>query len=568
MGFLNSSAFRLSLIYGGIAMANGHILGEYLIDQLANHGVGHVFGIPGDYVLSFYDLLSKSEKLEIINTCDEQGAGFAADAYARLKGLGAVCITYGVGGLKVANTTAQAYAEKSPVIIISGAPGVKEQINDPLLHHKVRDFQTQKRVFDEFTVASAVLDNADNALCEIDRLIHTALKYKRPVYLELPRDMVFAEVSAEHCHPLSIDRTDDETLDEALSEAVEWINKSSQPVILAGVEIHRFGLQEELAAFATKSGIPVAATILSKSVVADSMPLYMGIYEGATGLDEIQRYVESSDCLIILGALMTDLNLGIYTAEIDPKKSIYITSDRLSIKRHLFEDILFEDFINGLGKANIFPRQVTDIPRPHKPQPITPGSNSNEKLTVERLFQHINSMIDDDTIVVADVGDALFGANDLYIHQSTEFLSPAYYASLGFAVPGGLGAQLAMPEKRPLILVGDGAFQMTGMELSAIARYGLNPIVIVINNKGYSTERPMLDGPFNDIHPWHFYEIPKVLGVGIGYLVETEEQLIRALQEVKILEEFSLIDVAIGRDDRSPALNRLTSRLANNVKST
>src|SRR3954462_9671882 len=168
-------------------------IGEYLIQRLYAHGVRHVFGIPGDYVLGFYDQLSKS-KLRTINTCDEQGAGFAADAYARVRGLGAVCITYCVGGLKVVNTTAEAFAEKSPVVVISGAPGMNERAKNPLLHHKVRDFETQRRVFEEVTVAHAVLDNPDTALGAIDRVLRAALRYKRPVYLELPRDLVTADV--------------------------------------------------------------------------------------------------------------------------------------------------------------------------------------------------------------------------------------------------------------------------------------------------------------------------------------------------------------------------------------
>src|SRR5215471_14097796 len=164
-------------------------IGDYLIQRLYQHGVRHVFGIPGDYVLGFYDLLSKS-KLRIVNTCDEQGAGFAADAYARVRGLGVVCVTYCVGGLKVANTTAEAFAEKSPVVVISGAPGIKEREKNLLLHHKVREFDTQKKVFDQLTIASTVLSDAQTAFQEIDRVLHAALRYKRPVYIELPRDMV------------------------------------------------------------------------------------------------------------------------------------------------------------------------------------------------------------------------------------------------------------------------------------------------------------------------------------------------------------------------------------------
>src|SRR3954462_12847720 len=198
-------------------------IGQYLIDRLYEHGVRHVFGIPGDYVLAFYDQLQRS-KLQIVNTCDEQGAGFAADAYAGVRGLGAVCVTYCVGGLKVANTTAEAFAEKSPVVVISGAPGIREREKNPLLHHKVREFDTQKKVFEQLTVASTVLSDPQTALQEIDRVLHACLRYKRPVYIELPRDMVQVPGIA-HDRPTEIHETSTaKTLQAALEDAVEFIN--------------------------------------------------------------------------------------------------------------------------------------------------------------------------------------------------------------------------------------------------------------------------------------------------------------------------------------------------------
>src|SRR5882724_9880488 len=295
-------------------------IGDYLIQRLYAHGVRHVFGIPGDYVLGFYDLLSKS-KLKIINTCDEQGAGFAADAYARVRGLGAVCVTYCVGGLKVANTTAEAFAEKSPVVIISGAPGMKEREKNPLLHHKVREFDTQKKVFDQLTIASTVLSDPQTAFQEIDRVLHAALRYKRPVYIELPRDVAVAP-GIQHHTPLEFhEQSDDRTLREALAEARQMINAARKPVILAGVEVHRFGLQNTLLRLAEKTNIPVAATILGKSVIGEQHPFYMGVYAGAMGRDDVRRCVEASDCLAMLGAFMTDVNLVIYTAHLDPARS-------------------------------------------------------------------------------------------------------------------------------------------------------------------------------------------------------------------------------------------------------
>src|SRR5438876_11129910 len=221
-------------------MTTSPSIGQYLIQRLYAHGVRHVFGIPGDYVLGFYDQLAKS-KLRIINTCDEQGAGFAADAYARVRGLGAVCVMYCVGGLKVANTTAEAFAEKSPVVVISGAPGMKEREKNPLLHHKVREFDTQKKVFEQLTIASTVLSDPQTAFQEIDRVLHAALRYKRPVYIELPRDVISAPGIPHHT-PLEFhERSDSRTLRAALTESAEMINSAARPVILAGVELHRFG---------------------------------------------------------------------------------------------------------------------------------------------------------------------------------------------------------------------------------------------------------------------------------------------------------------------------------------
>jgi len=185
---------------------------------------------------------------------------------------------------------------------------------------------------------------------------------------------------------------------------------------------------------------------------------------------------------------------------------------------------------------------------------------------VRRVFEQLNTFLDDQTVVVADVGDVLFGASDLYIHRRTEFLGPAYYTSMGFAVPASIGVQLAQPRSRPLVLVGDGAFQMTGMELSAAVRYGLNPIVVVFNNGGYGTERPMQDGPYNDVATWRFHRLPEVFGAGRSWLVHTEDELDRALREAHAhRKSFALIEVTLDPHDRSPALQRLTAGLGKKI---
>jgi len=442
-------------------------IGRYLLRQLAKRGVKHIFGVPGDYVLGFFELIEKSP-IQFVGTTREDCAGFAADAYARVHGLGAVCVTYCVGGLSLTNPVAGAYAEKSPIVVISGAPGLEERQRDPLLHHRVRDFSTQREVFERITVASAAVEDPVTAYHQIDRVLLAVDRYKRPGYIELPRDMV--EVARPHRPrtPSIEELTDQAALEECIGEAVEMLNAAKRPVILAGVEVHRFGLQDALVELAERTNIPVAAPLLGKSVISEEHPLYLGVYEGAMGQVQIQQYVESADCVLMLGCFMTDINLGVYTADLDPHRTISATSERISIRRHWFHDVPFRSFFRALLEAPLRRRRKPAMPKFQSPWGPAPPKEA--PLTVKALFQRLNDFITERMVVIADIGDSLFGAADLTIRRRTEFLSPAYYTSMGFGVPAALGAQLANPALRPLVLVGDGAFQMTGMELSTVAQ--------------------------------------------------------------------------------------------------
>lgn len=540
--------------------SNSISIGAYLIQRLYEHGVHHVFGVPGDYVLGFNKLMETSA-IEFINTCDEQGAGFAADAYARLRGLGAVCVTYSVGGLKVTNTTAQAYAEKSPVVVISGAPGLSERVQYPLLHHKIHNFDTQYKIFQELTVASTVLNDPNTAFAEIDRVLDTALRYKRPVYIELPRDMINQPGNSDYQYVAQLDVSDPDALSIALQQAVELINAAHQPVILADVEIHRFGLQNLLLQLTDKTNIPVADTVLGKSVIGERHPNYLGLYAGALSNEFARQYLESSDCVIMLGVVLMDLNLGGFTARLDVERAIYVTSEETAIQSEQYSGVRLQDFVQGLVQSEIPSRDLQIAPQPTPSLPFAPLSD--QRITVKRLFERLDSFIRADMIVLADIGDALFGSLELSTYDKSRFLSPAYYASLGFAVPGAIGAQVANPHLRPLVLVGDGAFQMTGVELSTIARYGLNPIVIVLNNGGYGTERPILDGAFNDIQPWQYSKITELIGAGRMFDVHTEAELETALNQSQAhLESFCIVEVHLDPHDISATLKRFMQALA------
>ena len=538
-------------------------IGQYIIERLGSLGVEHVFGIPGDYVLGLYKLLDESP-IALVGMTREDNAGFAADAYARIHGLGCVCVTYCVGGLSTCNSIAGAYAEKSPVIVLSGSPGMSERAHNPLLHHKVKGFETQFEVFQKITVASAVLDDPEHAFSEIDRVLAAAVRYKRPVYLELPRDLVHARQVAPHRPPSGLPPSDPDALREAIDEAAGLLTAAQRPVILADVEIHRFGLQDELLTLAESTGIPIATTLLGKSVISEAHPLFVGVYEGAAGRAEVTEVVESADCVLMLGCFMTDINLGIFTANLDPSKCIDATSEDLRIRHHHYCEVRLDDFIHGLIDRNL---KVAKTPVPRRTNPfaqkavVGPGA----KLTSELLFGRLNQVLAEQTdmTVIADIGDCLFGAADLEMHRHTEFLSPAYYTSMGFGVPAAVGASMANPHARILVIVGDGAFQMTGMELATISRHNLNPIVVVLNNHGYTTERFLLEGPFNDILNWAYHKVPEVLGFGQGHEVHTVGELESALRAAEAnLSSFSLINVHLDPYDRSPALERLTNRLS------
>lgn len=538
-------------------------IGDYLIRRLQDYGLRDVFGIPGDYVLGFYSLLEHSP-IRVIGCCKEDHAGFAADAYARINGLGAVCVTYCVGGLSLTNSIAGAYAEKSPVVVISGAPGCCERPNNPLLHHKVKDFRTQFEVFEKICIACADLTDPATAFREIDRVLDAVTRYKRPGYIELPRDMVKVVPRTTHEFRRTELTSNRDALNEAIAETAQLLSEAKRPLILAGVEIHRFGLQDQLLALAEKLEIPIAATILGKSVVSEKHPLYVGLYEGAMGLDEVTQYVEESDCTLMLGTFMTDINLGINTANLDPGRCIYATSEQLRIRHHHYHDVLLPDFIAGLTAARPSVVRRTVLKRPKQNGGIF-QLRPNEPMTIARLIARLDEALDDKTIVVSDVGDALFASTELTMHGRTEYIGPAYYTSMGYAVPASLGAGVARPQMRTVALVGDGAFQMTGQELSTIIRHKFHHICIVLDNKGYGTERFLHPGDFNEINPWRYHKLPEVYGGGRGFEVRTEGEFDLALSRAWNEPGVSLIQVHLPTTDKSQALGRLAERLSKKV---
>mgnify|MGYP003662876722 CR=1 FL=1 len=549
-------------------------IGRYLIERMRDYGIEDVFGIPGDYVLSFYSELERSE-LNVVGCTREDCAGFAADAYSRIRGMGALCVTYCVGGLSVCNSVAGAYAEKSPVVVISGSPGLKERSTGALLHHMVRDFRTQFDVFEKFTIASAELHDPATAFAEIDRVLDACDRFKRPVYLEIPRDMVHVvppgPTSHRYDRPVGASGTDAEATSEAVRETVRRLAEAKRPVILAGVEMHRFRLQDELLQLAENASIPIAATMLGKSVISERHPLYVGLYEGALGDPAVTQMVEESDLVLLLGAFLSDINLGIYTANLNPQQCVYVTSEDIRISHHHYRNVDLRNFLVELVRAkpqttkrSILRYQVGTTGKLHHDHEPT-----EQPLSTSWMIARLNHLIDADTIVIADVGDSLFASTELTIHDRGEFLSPAYYTSMGFSIPAALGAATARRDHRVVVLVGDGAFQMTGQELSSLIRDGHAPLVIVLDNSGYGTERYLHAGDwkYNNVQPWQYAELPRVYGGGASHCVSTEQQFEKALQTAWAdTRQLHLIHAKLPENDASETLRKLAERMSENVE--
>jgi alpha-keto-acid decarboxylase len=539
-------------------------IGDYLLEKLYAAGVAHLFGVPGDYVLKFYDQIVKSP-IQHVGTTREDTAAFAADGYARCRGLGALAVTYGVGALNVVNAVAGAHAESSPVVVISGAPGVREQREDPLIHHRFGPFTFQREIFDRITCAAAVLDDPAIAFRQIDRALAAAQHHRRPVYIEIPRDVVDVPGYPMPGEAPSAAASDPAALEEAVAETVSLLERAKTPVLMAGVEIHRSGLQDTLVQLVDQLRLPIAATLSGKSVIGERHPAYLGVYEGAMGPESARERVESADCLLLLGVALNDVDLGVYTARLDPKQMVRACQGEVVIRHHRYPHVELRDFVPLLIK------KCGPQGRPlalGNPGPAAPGfPKPCEPMKIGRLVGRLNECLTPDMVVVCDVGDCLFAAVELRVHERTEFLASAFYTTMGFGVPAALGAAIARPDRRPLVLVGDGAFQMTGTELSTLARIGSNAIVVVFNNAGYSTERFILDGPFNDLAPWRFHRIGEVFGNVAGYEVRTEDAFDEAWRKaVATRDRPSLIEVHLAPSDPSPAMRRLAQNLREKVE--
>jgi indolepyruvate decarboxylase len=534
-------------------------LAEYLFRRVREAGVTHTFGIPGDFALPLYAAQAESGLKTIVMT-HEPSVGYAADVYARLNGLGVALVTYGVGALNMVNAVAMAYAEESPVLVVAGAPDVGWQEADVLFHHRVKSAETQLRVYREVTACQASITSPEYAVEQMDEVLDTIQRLSRPGFIEIARDLVFATVSPRDrpTRRVSIPARN-EALDEALSEIIARLNASRRPAIYAGVEIERFGLMPELKELVEKLNLPVATSLMGKAVLPENHPNFIGNYFGKVGPESVRQYVEQSDCILALGMLLSDLDVGLGPTRIPRRHLIQATSAGVSVGHHHYANLALADVMQALPQSRTLSRIV---PAPLVP-PAPPQRTDAVVWGTKAIIEELNAFLTPSHLVIADTGDCLFASVELRAHW---FIGPGYYASMGLAVPGAIGAQLARPDLRPVVLVGDGAFKMNGVELGTACDQGLNPIVILLDNRSFATLQVTdRERDYYRVRPWDYVGMARSLG-GSGAQVHSRTELREALRYAQGSQQFFLVDAVLPEGDASPTLQRLGEEYGSRVR--
>ena len=540
---------------------------EYLLFRLKEIGVDHLFGVPGDFVLGFLNQVLKSG-LMYVGTCNELNAAYAADGYARIRGIGAFASTYGVGELSAINGVAGAFAERVPVVAITGSPATINFRTRPLLHHTLGDYQIPLRIYEKITAASTELVSAESAPAEIDRVLSACLSHQQPVYISIPSDMVMMKCKPPNAFVFPAPGpSDQDALGEAIKEAAKMLNKAQKPVVIGDVEMIRFKLQKEFAGFLDKTGFPYVTMMLGKTVLSEHHPQFIGLFEGERSRDYVRNRVESADCILQLGALMTDLNTGGFTTNLDDSKTISANINSVKIRHHYFQNVHLHDFILGLTKklpqrdpATLEIQCASDSCIHRYTEPYQ--AEAQKTLTIKRFFDRMSHFIEDNSIVIAETGVSLFSAAEMLMPEGVTFIGQTFYGSIGYTVGATLGAGMADPQRHAVLFVGDGSFQVTCQDISTMIRNHLKPVIFLINNDGYTIERVICDRPYNDIQPWHYHKLVDVFGGGLGLDVRTEGELEEALGKAAKADGLVFIEIHTGRLDCPEALRSASRSMA------
>ena len=527
---------------------------DSLLHGLRDYGAGEVFGIPGDFALPFFRVMEESRILPLYTLSHEPAVGFAADAAGRFRGtIGVAAVTYGAGAFNLVNAVCGAFAEKSPMVVISGAPGAAESRSGLLLHHQGRTLDTQFRVYREITCAQARLDDPATAPREIARVLAAAIDQARPVYIELPRDMVGAACGP--VPPYAPTPPDPDAVAACADEIMARLAKAKRPVIMVDVEVRRYGLEFRVAELTRKLGIPVVTSFMGRGLLSTTDAPLAGTYLGVAGDPAITELVEGSDGLLLLGVILSDTNFGVNAGQLDLRRTMQALDRQVGLGFHQYRDIPLVALVEALLARATSLGRAAPAPAPAYPRGLVADSAA---ITPDDIARGVNDLFDrhGPMPIAADIGDCLFTAMQI---AHTDLTAPGYYAGMGYGVPAGIGAQLATG-RRALILVGDGAFQMTGWELGNCRRLGIDPIVILFNNTSWEMLRVFQpESAFNDLDDWHFADIAASLG-GDGRRVATRAELAQALEHaVANRGRFQLIEAMLPRGAISATLSRFVT---------
>jgi indolepyruvate decarboxylase len=531
-------------------------LAQSLLHALKDHGANRVFGIPGDFALPLFKVIEESGILPLHTLSHEPGVGFAADAAARIGGgLGVAAVTYGAGAFNLVNAIAGACAERSPVVVVSGAPSLAERTSGFLLHHQAKTLDSQFRVFQEITCDQVRLDDVKEAPGLTARALRNCRDRAMPVYVELPRDMV--GIDCAPVQPKAPAPVDADALAECAAEILSRLKKAKAPALMVGVETRRYLLEDKVAELARRLSLPAVTSFMGRGLLALPEAPLLGTYLGEAGDPEITRTVESSDALFLLGVLLSDTNFGVSARQIDLRRAIHACHREVRVAHHYYQDIPLEALVDALlARLPENPRARSGRAR----EPIRGLEADDRPITPTDVARAVNDMMaaHGPMPIASDMGDCLFTAMDMEV---VPLVAPGYYAGMGFGVPAGLGLQ-AEGGLRPLILVGDGAFQMTGWELGNCRRYGWDPIVLLFNNRSWEMLRAFQpESAFNDLDDWRFADMAAPLG-GIGERVLTRRQLQAALaRAVAERGRFYLIEIMLQRGAMSATLTRFVEAI-------
>lgn len=546
-----------------------YTIADYLFERVHEAGATEIFGVPGDFNLSFLDNIIASDKLNWIGNTNELNAGYAADGYARERGFAAFVTTFGVGELSAVNAVAGSFAEYAPVLHIVGAPTTALQHSRRRIHHTLGDgaFNHFMEMVTPITVAQAKI-TPDNAASEIDRVIRHILKEHRPGFISLSPD-----VASSPIYPPTnklIDSRHEITSQTALADfkqAVAAFMDGKSTSLIADLMVHRLGLQSQLKAFVKTANVPFTTLSWGKSLLDEHSDNWAGTYAGVASTPIVKDIVENAECLIKIGVNYTDTTTAGFSYEIDASRVVDLHKERASIGGAVFAPIALKDSLAALHEVI---QSINLVPKPlvgEKPS-YTQHGDDNTALRQDDLWQIVAQCFDGNNVVFAEQGTSYFGISEVRLPEGVTLYGQPMWGSIGYTLPACLGAGIASPEKRPVLLIGDGSALLTIQELSVMIRERLNPVVMLINNDGYTVERAIHGEhqPYNDIPSVDWQTMPQAFGASkddcLVLTADTPEALRNALDKAnKSKDKMVFIEIITDKHDVPPLLASIANAL-------